>query len=49
MEWDLAVTATSGDNPHSNRDLPTWNDFTQNTTLHGIRYIFDKDGIRFRR
>ena len=33
----------------SKKDLPTWNDFTQNTTFHGIRYIFDKDAIRFRR
>ena len=23
----------------SQRDLPTWNDFTQNTTFHGIRYV----------
>ena len=96
MEWDLAVTGMSGDNPPKYNqikqgdnkwvsdkgtqvnkacekqwlgaglvqvkeemvenninpgkgDLPTWNNFTQNTTFHGIRYIFDKDAIRFRR
>ena len=96
MEWDLAVTGSSGDDPpkynqikqgdnkwvsdkgtqenkayekqwlgagfvrtkeemtdnsqnRAKSELPTWDDFTQNTTFHGIRYIFDKDAIRFRR
>ena len=27
----------------------SWRDFTEKTTFHGVRYIFDKRGLRFRR
>ena len=27
----------------------TWDDFTQNTTIHGVKYIFDKSNFKFRR
>ncbi len=25
-------------------DIPKWDEFTQNTTFHGIKYIFDSEG-----
>ena len=30
-------------------ELLTWDEFTQNTTFHGIRYIFDKTQLKIRR
>ena len=30
-------------------DVPTWDEFTQTTTFHGVRYIFDKTPCRIRR
>ena len=30
-------------------EVPTWDEFTQNTTFHGIRYIFDPSAYRMRR
>ena len=29
--------------------LPTWDEFTQKTTFHGVRYIFDKTRFKIRR
>ena len=34
---------------HGLGDLQNWSDFTQITTFHGIRYIFDKGGFSFRK
>ena len=30
-------------------DVPTWDEFTQNTTFHGIRYVFDRTPFKCRR
>ena len=30
-------------------ELPTWDEFTQKTTFHGLRYIFDKTRFKIRR
>ena len=30
-------------------DVPTWDEFSQKTTFHGVRYIFDKTPFRTRR
>ena len=30
-------------------EIPTWDDFTQTTTFHGVRYIFDKTPFKIRR
>ena len=30
-------------------DLPTWGDFTQSTTFHGVRYIFQRNHFKVRR
>ena len=30
-------------------ELPTWDEFTQKTTFHGVRYIFDKTRFKIRR
>ena len=32
-----------------NNEIQTWDDFTQNTTIHGIKYIFEKSRFKFRR
>ena len=40
------IPETVEDEPH---DIPTWNDFTQTTTFHGVRYIFDRTPFRMRR
>ena len=32
-----------------NNNVQTWYEFTQNTTIHGVKYIFDKSHIKFRR
>ena len=32
-----------------NNITQTWDDFTQNTTIHGIKYIFEKSHFKFRR
>ena len=29
--------------------VQTWDDFTQNTTIHGVKYIFDKGHFKLRR
>ena len=29
--------------------IQTWDDFTQNTTIHGVKYIFDKGHFKLRR
>ena len=29
--------------------VQTWDEFTQNTTIHGVKYIFDKDHFKLRR
>ena len=29
--------------------VPTWSEFTQNTTFHGVRYIFESGSYRHRR
>ena len=29
--------------------VQTWDDFTQNTTIHGAKYIFDKAHCKLRR
>ena len=31
------------------KNAPTWDEFTQNTTFHGIRYVFDRTQYKFRR
>ena len=30
-------------------EFPTWDEFTQKTTFHGVRYIFDKTRFKIRR
>ena len=30
-------------------NIPTWDDFTQTTTLHGVRYIFEQTHFKLRR
>ena len=30
-------------------DVPTWDDFTNTTTFHGVRYIFSKSSGKLRR
>ncbi len=30
-------------------EVPTWDEFTQKTTFHGVRYIFDETPFRVRR
>ena len=30
-------------------EIPTWDEFSQKTTFHGVRYIFDKTPFRTRR
>ena len=30
-------------------EIPTWDEFTQTTTFHGVRYIFDKTPFKIRR
>ena len=30
-------------------DIPSWDEFTQTTTFHGVRYIFDKTPFKLRR
>lgn len=30
-------------------DVPTWDEFAQKTTFHGVRYMFDKTPFRVRR
>ena len=34
--------------PIEAEDLPTWSEFTENTTFHGIKYVFQR-GFKFRR
>ena len=29
--------------------IDSWRDFTEKTTFHGIRYMFEKRGLKFRR
>ena len=50
--------ASVSENKHSHQDQgsekdsedrPTWDHFTQRTTFHGIRYIFDQTPFRLRR
>ena len=38
-----------GYNNKDSEDVPTWDEFTQTTTFHGVRYIFDKTPFRIRR
>ena len=48
---DIVVTVDIGDAEKqaaerdvkdvSSKTVPTWREFTQNTTFHGIRYVFD--------
>ena len=30
-------------------NVHTWHDFTQNTTIHGVKFIFDKSHFKLRR
>ena len=30
-------------------NVKTWHDFTQNTTIHGVKFIFDKSHFKLRR
>ena len=30
-------------------NVQTWHDFTQNTTIHGVKFIFDKSHFKLRR
>ena len=30
-------------------DMPTWDEFSQKTTFHGVRYIFDRTQFKIRR
>ena len=32
-----------------NNEIQTWDVFTQNTAIHGIKYIFEKSRFKFRR
>ena len=36
------------ENNENEKDAVTWDDFIENTTIHGVRYIFDR-GLRIRR
>ena len=33
------------DGSNANHDAVTWDEFIQNTTVHGVRYIFDKTHV----
>ena len=42
----------SGDNKQDVKDeikVSSWNEFTQNTTFHGVKYIFEDTPIKMRR
>ena len=42
----------SGDNKQDGKDkikVSDWNEFTQNTTFHGVKYIFEDTPIKMRR
>lgn len=41
------VTHTT--DPDVEVDEPSWQDFTRNTTFHGMKYVFDSKPIRIRR
>ena len=60
VRWDLAQNLWfCNDNkmrsifldlkPFEPDEVPTWNHFTQTTTIHGIRYIFNISHSTFRR
>ena len=36
-------------NRNTREGLPTWSDFTKNTTFHGVKYIFDRRPYKLRR
>ena len=46
-EKKLPVHKTEAD-PSLMKNAQTWNDFTQSTTIHGVKYIFEK-GSKLRR
>ena len=37
------------DSKRGNDEVQTWGDFTQSTTIHGVKYIFDKGHFKLRR
>ena len=40
---------TPEDSRSQGNNVQTWDGFTQNTTIHGVKYIFDKSHFRLRR
>ena len=40
---------TTEDSRDQRNDVQTWEGFTQNTTIHGVKYIFDKSHFKLRR
>ena len=42
-EWEQAAP------DYEEPSVPTWNEFTQKTTCHGIRYIFGQSKSKFRK
>ena len=43
LKETLALDLTQNESP------PSWNDFTQSTTFHGVRYIFQRNHFKVRR
>ena len=48
--WDDPPTPEQGQGLKLDSDgIPSWDEFTQTTTFHGVRYIFDKSPNKLRR
>ena len=37
------------DSKGQGNNIQTWDDFIQNTTIHGVKYIFDNEHLKLRR
>ena len=49
FEHPREKTTQNSQEAGQNNNMQTWYDFTQNTTIHGVKYIFDKSHIKVRR